>query len=97
MLERALDENRKLQRELRSTLEAHTQRLAAVQAFADQWRFVAPLLPLGRVNLLPKLLSLETVRGQRVAVGAASQWKALDLMLAARTAEYQAALAARRP
>lgn len=92
----ALEENRKLQTELRAALEAQKERLAAIDAFRDRWKFVAPLLPLGRVNILPKLLGLETVRGHRISITAESQWKAIDESLRGRIAEYEGALKQRQ-
>ncbi len=88
--------------ELRDALQVmllrHAEQARALEDFLHSIRLLRPVVPLvaiGRVPLLPKLLSLQWAQGLLVFVDTETHWRAVDDVLRTREAEYRRALVER--
>jgi hypothetical protein len=94
----ALGENQRLRDDLRALRRTYEEQVRGLDAFRESIKLIAPFAPamrLGRLPLLPKLLSMLSLRGKMISVDAETNWPGIDETLSTRVKVYEDALARR--
>lgn len=91
-LRTAIEENKAVRERLRAVVREHQEALEFLRQYQESMRAVFPVVPLGRLPLLPKLLAMQLTRGTAISGDAAGRWAAADARLTARIAAYEEAL-----